>query len=134
MLLLSTITISFFYILYIVKNIWDKIYVLTPSWGDSKLLIYLLLIFYTGLNLYNYIILNSKFNKLYIYIFTVLSIGYIYTLYNIKLDETFIFVILLACYQIYLFILFKNIRKFNILLLTIILYISAWTYKIKDNK
>lgn len=133
MLLLSTIFISFFYIFYIAKNLWFRISLATPSWGDSKSLIYILLISYIILNMYLFIPLNSKFNDLYLYVFTILSIGYIYTLYELTLDESVVFIILLTLYQFYLFVLYKETRKINILILTLSIYLSIWTYKIKDN-
>lgn len=83
--------------------------------------------------MYLFIPLNSKFNDLYLYVFTILSIGYIYTLYELTLDESVVFIILLTLYQFYLFVLYKETRKINILILTLSIYLSIWTYKIKDN-
>ncbi len=133
MLVLCTVLISYFYILFLASNLWNKINIYTPSWGDSKSLIYILLIFYIILNIYLLNILISKFYNLYLYIFTILSVGYIYTLYNCNLKESLVLSILLCLYNLFLFYNYSETKSVIALCIIIIIYLTLWTKELKEN-
>jgi len=132
MILISSTLIIFFYIIFIVDNLWSKIYLFTPDWGDSKTLIYILLTLYIVGNIYFFNKMNTPLSYVYMYLFTVFSIGYVYTLYNIKFKETFIFALLLLIYQILVTYTFQK-YKLNVLLITLITYLFIWSNQLKLN-
>ena len=133
MLLLCSTLISFFYILFIAENLWNKVKFFTPSWGDSQSLIYILLISYLLLNIIMFTRLVSRFKNIYIYVFTVLSIGYIYTLYNTKMNESFLFVLLLLIYQVLIIYTEYDLRYLSTFSCALIVYLTLWTNKLKEN-
>lgn len=77
--------------------------------------------------------IRSRFLNFYIFIFTVFSVGYIYTLFKLKLSESFIFSVAQVLVQVYFLSTEASARSITLLGLVVSIYLSIWTNQLKEN-